>query len=157
MDLYYKLGDKPSRRRRRRQRRRRRRRRLLRFEGIEKKLNWYQYLGKWELCPAIIVEIALQVNNLKSRKTQQNHLVFLMADLSHLELQLWGCGVLLSHMAKLHTCQCVKHSSCMPSAAVWHPLPANRHLRGTGTATPSQLEAPHLGGLPKILPLFQFI
>lgn len=43
---------------------------------------------------------------------------FLTAELSPLELQLWGCGVLLSHMGWLPTCQRVKHSYCMPSAAV---------------------------------------
>lgn len=58
---------------------------------------------------------------------------FIFGELSHLELQLWGCGVLLSHMAWLHTCQHVKHSYCIPSGAVWHPVPANHHPRGTGT------------------------
>lgn len=60
-----------------------------------------------------------------------NDFIVIVAELSHLELQPWGCDVLLSHMACSHTCQCVKHSYCMPSGAVWHPFPANYLARGT--------------------------
>lgn len=93
---------------------------------------------------------------IKQDKKKLNQFRFFMVELSHLELQLWGCGVLLSHMAWLHT---PANMSNVPIAC--HLLLSDTHLQLTITpgaealrsaATLSQLETPRLGGLPKTLP-----
>lgn len=65
----------------------------------------------------------------RNKGERLNNVLFLITEPSHLELQLWECTVLLSHMAWLHD----RHSYCMPSGASWHPFPANHHPMGTGT------------------------